>query len=266
MRLAHYSKFDAFTLIELLIVIAIVALLAAILFPVFGLARENARRSTCLSNEKQIGLGLIQYSQDYDGTYVSAWYGPVSQPTGHNGYDGSDPTQNLYKWMDCIYPYVKNQDVFDCPDDPNLKTDYYVYYKYLPAQSSSNYGSYGLNSAYYTPGDPYIPPESVYNGSADTYSVYDSEVAVPANTVWMMDINNSALNFGWTTPSTQPGGANVTSPAITPGEPRTFSTTVERHLDTTAVLYCDGHAKALKFEAVCAVTNHIYTQFIIEPH
>ncbi len=55
-----------FTLIELLVVVAIIAILAAILFPVFGRARENARRSACQSNLKQIGLGMLQYSQDYD--------------------------------------------------------------------------------------------------------------------------------------------------------------------------------------------------------
>jgi prepilin-type N-terminal cleavage/methylation domain-containing protein/prepilin-type processing-associated H-X9-DG protein len=57
---------QGFTLIELLVVIAIIAILAAILFPVFGRARENARRSSCQSNLKQIGLGFAQYTQDYD--------------------------------------------------------------------------------------------------------------------------------------------------------------------------------------------------------
>jgi prepilin-type N-terminal cleavage/methylation domain-containing protein len=67
------KKKFGFTLIELLVVIAIIAILAAILFPVFGRARENARRSSCQSNLKQIGLGAMQYTQDYDEQYLPRW-------------------------------------------------------------------------------------------------------------------------------------------------------------------------------------------------
>lgn len=62
----YKNRTKGFTLIELLVVIAIIAILAAILFPVFARARENARRSSCQSNLKQIALGWMQYNQDYD--------------------------------------------------------------------------------------------------------------------------------------------------------------------------------------------------------
>lgn len=74
-----------FTLIELLVVIAIIAILAAILFPVFARARENARRTSCLSNLKQMGLGMMMYVQDYDETYPYGYYTPASE-TPEGGY------------------------------------------------------------------------------------------------------------------------------------------------------------------------------------
>lgn len=97
-----FSPRKAFTLIELLVVIAIIAILAAILFPVFGRARENARRASCQSNLKQIGLGLIQYAQDYDG-----WTPGSVTFTGRN-LPGSS-------WPSTIFPYVKSAQLYVCP-------------------------------------------------------------------------------------------------------------------------------------------------------
>src|SRR4051812_20391972 len=94
-----------FTLIELLVVIAIIAILAAILFPVFGRARENARRASCMSNMKQIGLGVMQYTQDYDERYPMRYYGGA--PTG--------AIQEANSWRRQIYPYVKSAQLFSCP-------------------------------------------------------------------------------------------------------------------------------------------------------
>jgi prepilin-type N-terminal cleavage/methylation domain-containing protein/prepilin-type processing-associated H-X9-DG protein len=100
-HLLHPRK--AFTLIELLVVIAIIAILAAILFPVFGRARENARRSSCQSNLKQIGLGLLQYSQDYDE------FLPTGVQVGTVYYGRG--------WGGDIQPYIKSSQVFQCPSD-----------------------------------------------------------------------------------------------------------------------------------------------------
>src|SRR5512142_2127535 len=88
-----------FTLIELLVVIAIIAILAAILFPVFAKAREKARQSSCGSNVKQLMLGIMQYTQDYDELY----------PMGGNGAPFNR------RWHQLIDPYVKNTQVLVCP-------------------------------------------------------------------------------------------------------------------------------------------------------
>ncbi len=94
-------KKKGFTLIELLVVIAIIAILAAILFPVFSRAREQARKSTCLSNLKQLGQGILMYVQDWDETLpfaVPACAGPKHR-----------------QWWAQIYPYTKNASILHCP-------------------------------------------------------------------------------------------------------------------------------------------------------
>jgi prepilin-type N-terminal cleavage/methylation domain-containing protein/prepilin-type processing-associated H-X9-DG protein len=113
----HRTRRPAFTLIELLVVIAIIAILAAILFPVFAQAREQARQTTCLSNQKQLGTGLMMYAQDYDET-LPAW--PFS---GKPGGVFNDPRFRVWGyslWVDAVMPYVKNRAVFSCPDGPRL--------------------------------------------------------------------------------------------------------------------------------------------------
>jgi prepilin-type N-terminal cleavage/methylation domain-containing protein/prepilin-type processing-associated H-X9-DG protein len=112
----HRPSQKAFTLIELLVVIAIIAILAAILFPVFAKVREKARQTTCLSNEKQIGLGFLQYVEDYDEVL------PIGNEPKIAGQLGQT------NWEYTIDPYIKTgippnpagnvslKNVFYCPD------------------------------------------------------------------------------------------------------------------------------------------------------
>ena len=109
---SNSSEKQGFTLIELLVVIAIIAILAAILFPVFTRARENARRSSCQSNLKQLGLGMLQYTQDYD----------ERLPIGGGG-TAALPNNKPYGWGMAIYPYVKSKQVYKCPSDSTQISD-----------------------------------------------------------------------------------------------------------------------------------------------
>jgi prepilin-type N-terminal cleavage/methylation domain-containing protein/prepilin-type processing-associated H-X9-DG protein len=103
-----------FTLIELLVVIAIIAILAAILFPVFAQARAKARAISCVSNLKQLGMGMLMYAQDYDEVFPQwKWdqsYNGGSPPPGARTNDATT------LWWVAIFPYVKNAGVYTCPD------------------------------------------------------------------------------------------------------------------------------------------------------
>jgi prepilin-type N-terminal cleavage/methylation domain-containing protein/prepilin-type processing-associated H-X9-DG protein len=90
-----------FTLIELLVVITIIAILAAILFPVFSRAREQARKTSCASNIKQMTMALLQYTQDYDETTVPLRTGEIFSPA--------------FDWSEALQPYIKNRQIFRCP-------------------------------------------------------------------------------------------------------------------------------------------------------
>ena len=219
-------------MIELLVVIAIIAILAAILFPVFARARENARRSSCTSNLKQIGLGVLQYVQDYDERYPRAWFNS-NDPTG-GGFPGD------YKWMDAIYPYVKSEQLFVCPSATNDNQKY-------AQRDASKFGSYGINSVYWDTGA--VPANKRGPGNS---GMNLSNIEAAATTVLAAD-GNGGFQMSWPRPNDQ-GGITGT------GNNRVLSwqgignigegAMVERHLETTNVLYIDGHVKSGKLDAL----------------
>jgi len=208
------SKRRGFTLIELLVVIAIIAILAAILFPVFAKAREKARQSSCMSNLKQIGLGLIQYIQDYDETTPAAWYVSNANVTGS------------WKWADAISPYVKSTQVFQCPSN-STKVVYEA--AFVPPVMNSGTYSYGANTNYW----------GGNNGGGSTCNHVggraQADVKVPAETVWATDYSGSfesAAQFDI-------AGDFLAAPG-TGNYPRVY-----RHMEMCNTLFCDGHVKAM---------------------
>jgi prepilin-type N-terminal cleavage/methylation domain-containing protein/prepilin-type processing-associated H-X9-DG protein len=128
----------AFTLIELLVVIAIIAILAAILFPVFARARDQARKTACTSNLKQISMGMMMYVNDYDEKFpaISPFTGTggcAHDPGGGRGSTicNNDTFVQFFGWALLVQPYVKNMQVFQCPSFPkgSFKWDGWNYKK-----------------------------------------------------------------------------------------------------------------------------------------
>lgn len=142
------TKRRGFTLIELLVVIAIIAILAAILFPVFARARENARRASCMSNYKQISLGLMQYVQDYDEKFPLAYHNVT--PISNSG------------WAFFIQPYMKSVQVFQCPSEPLAG---------VSDPTQQQYSDYAINAA----------------TAGRTVTLHQAQFTSPANTVLVLE-------------------------------------------------------------------------------
>jgi prepilin-type N-terminal cleavage/methylation domain-containing protein/prepilin-type processing-associated H-X9-DG protein len=219
------SKNRAFTLIELLVVIAIIAILAAILFPVFARARENARRASCQSNLKQIGLGLMQYTQDYD----------EMLPPARNT---TTPFPNT-PWHFLVQPYVKSYQLFRCPSntskDPMQSTgDPAAIAAGVPtggiARSyQANAGVNGNFSAQITTDGDNRPMRFDNLGSSIV------KLEFPATTILVHEqAGGEWESFSYNTGKIDGNG--------TANPPYAFT----NHLTTTNFLFVDGHVKALK--------------------
>jgi prepilin-type N-terminal cleavage/methylation domain-containing protein/prepilin-type processing-associated H-X9-DG protein len=183
----------AFTLIELLVVIAIIAILAAILFPVFAQAKAAAKKTSCLSNEKQINLASIMYAGDADDTLVMGWN------NSDNIYriDGST-YRNWFPWTAAIQPYLKNLNILLCPDN---QSNSFITAANQDARTKI-YSPYGYNYGYL---GNFAGTDPSGSGTYLWTPISATSVNRPANTV--MFVENVGVNYAsadhayvWTQP------------------------------------------------------------------
>jgi prepilin-type N-terminal cleavage/methylation domain-containing protein/prepilin-type processing-associated H-X9-DG protein len=211
-----------FTLIELLVVIAIIAILAAILFPVFAQAREKARQSTCLSNFKQIGLGVMMYLQDWDET------SPLSRVFPLPG--GAACGQKVVTWKTATLPYVKNFEVYRCPSNRHNK------------EGDETKGATSL-------GYPTFPISYAYNGTvlwtdvSKQVPLRAAAVTEPARYIMLVESNSACADMGIWALQTVSIGWGLTAGFFM--HPTRFM----------QVLYLDGHAKSIKFRSTMGKNN-----------
>lgn len=232
----HTPKTDSrtqrgFTLIELLVVIAIIAILSAILFPAFARARENARRTSCLSNLKQIGLGVMQYTQDYDEKYPMAYISPAASisPIGKAPWIAGAP--GYWVWQEIIYPYTKSEQIYVCPSSIN-QTLYPGFYAF----------NYGANRLLFNYPSQSLSISSV-NKVSETYMVMDSGGYDPHPTA-----EGVLVSDGW---RYLPGAYKNAGIACLASQPYTADCQSDgRHFDGLNMTFADGHAKWLKSSVV----------------
>lgn len=233
-----------FTLIEVLIVISIVALLAALLFPVFERARESARGAVCLSNMRQVGMSLRMYLQDYDEVYPMNRFPDEAHPEGKcaldmgSSYPLSTSEESRINWRRVVQSYIKNTQMTVCPSNP---------YSMSPVAPNIPWGD---QTNIHYPKKEWLPLSYAYNGNFFHEAVpsclyreakdrprYEAEISAPANLILLLesrlpypDIGSWLISFG-----TDVNGRGY----------------YQAHNGQINFLFADLHIKRLKLAATC---------------
>lgn len=281
-RLRRPNK--GFTLIELLVVIAIIAILAAILFPVFAQAREKARATSCLSNLKQVGTGIMMYAQDYDESY------PIARQM-HAAVGGDRPDWAAYTWRESIGPYIKNGvttidwapwqnkqtsygagSVWKCPSKPD-SNDVLLEHNFIINELANVGGTWTGTSKSMSELD--APANLVIVFEGGVIDEWGSPGDTPASQWWAYSGWDNRLRDGGFDPTKQEGDFATDNPPKWPS----FATPAYRHSKTSNFVFADGHVKALAkgrlrwCENMGVKSNHpndiadynTYTQWLFTP-
>jgi len=236
---------SAFTLIELLIVIAIIAILAAILFPVFNNARKKALQTSCISNLQQLGTAMRMYAQDFDDQFPYALYNDVMRSG----------------WADVIFAgYVNNDQIYDCPAN-TLRMDRYTGVGYAQSRFIRAYEgeagvgySYGINAM-----EPNISltPQVTTGGPAGKRQ---SNIEDAASTILLCDSRFlGASSYSPHDYMIYTGSANAGDYRLNEAIFWEVDATAARHgqLGRFNAAYCDGHTKFIVYEQTINAAQNV---------
>jgi len=230
MKLLRSHSSQAFTLIELLVVIAIIAILAAILFPVFAQAKEAAKKTSCVSNVKQVMTAELMYMNDYDGNMHEMYPGGCTNQAGEVG----EPST----WMAVLNPYIKSVDLFNCASASNkIKVLDWNARIWTSTGMNSMLGFYfNYYDNFVAGGDTGVCPDE---GMGDPHPrpTNESLASQPASVVVFGDAWNNTDADGVT-----PRGAWL-DPGYGIGRRYGLS---DRHSKQSNLSFLDGHARGLK--------------------
>lgn len=208
-----------FTLIELLVVIAIIAILAAILFPVFAQAREKARGISCLSNCRQIGMGIQMYVNDHDEAYPCSCMMTMEMSMS-----------DMQSWLDTVQPYIQNRPLYRCPSDSSPLWNSMD----LPRRTSYGYNAY------------FIPIQPPY------YGVRMAQIVAPAQCILVAELSDAWKQdffqpmYWGDPPKVSDSAMAMMEWNMDTREPLTLS--IRRHQQGANYVFAEGHAKWHRFE------------------
>jgi len=213
------KKQTAFTLIELLVVIAIIAILAAILFPVFAQAKEAAKKTTCLSNKKQVATGCLLYSGDYDDYFAMSAYFLAPQ--------APDPRPRIFSVYDAVQPYLKNVGIMVCPtNSPGFDWRAKLNLLNLTSAGTFQYASYVPNLGVF--GESFCTPLPLPIVKKFTPVSTTTQMETPADTILFFD--------GF----------------MKSGVPLDYNNFMgqARHQDGLVINFADGHSKFYRYSGI----------------